>query len=62
MNSLHALENLTDITKMLVDLIFEQARVIDENETIDNYTKNRLYIKRKDVVEKLDMVLGKEET
>lgn len=61
MTTLQTLECLVDIVKHLVDLIYDQARLIDENETIDTYTKNRLNYRRQEIVDKMNHVLGKEE-
>ena len=59
--TLKVLEDLAVIVKALADIIYERAKLIDENETIDTYTKNRLRYQRQRVVDKMSEVLGKEE-
>ena len=61
MTTIQMMENLVMIIKALVDLIFEQSSLIDENNAIDVYTKNRLNYRRQEIVDKMNHVLGKEE-
>lgn len=61
MTTLQTLENLVDIVKALADIVYDQAKLIDENETIDAYSKNRLNWRRQQITDKLNKVLGKEE-
>ena len=61
MTTLQTLENLVDIVKALADIVYDQAKLIDENETIDTYSKNRLNWRRQQITDKLNKVLGKEE-